>query len=165
MPQDDTPSAIELLNALRRMRRVRWNGPAGPDASFAGLKPSELSLLYRIRRCGQAQGIKVTDLSSMLRVTSPTVTQLVNGLETRFLLERAKDVADGRIVLVKLTEEGDRIAQKAEQEMMAGFQAAVEHLGAEKTRQLIDRLSELYRYFEERGELNPLQRNFPGEEQ
>jgi DNA-binding MarR family transcriptional regulator len=162
MPDNDTPSAIELLNALRRMRRVRWNGP---DASFAGLKPSELSLLYRIRRCGQAQGIKVTDLSSMLRVTSPTVTQLVNGLETRLLLERAKDVADGRIVLVKLTTEGERIAQLAEQEMLSGFQAAVDHLGAEKSQQLIDRLSELYRYFEEREELNPLQRRHHPEEE
>jgi DNA-binding MarR family transcriptional regulator len=49
---------------------------------------------------------RITDLAARERVTQPAITLLVNRLEQRGWAERQADPADGRVVLVALTEPG-----------------------------------------------------------
>lgn len=144
------PAPTELLRALRQLRQV-----LRPSRSAGDLKPSEFMLLFRIRRCGSEQGMKVTELSAQLRVTSPTITQLVNALETKGLLERAKDEIDGRVVRIKLTPEGERIAKLVEQESLSNLQGLIDHLGSSRSKMLIELLDDVYRYFESRTAAQP----------
>jgi DNA-binding MarR family transcriptional regulator len=137
------PAPTEMLRALRQLRQV-----LRPGRPIGDLKPSEFMLLFRVRRCSGEQGMKVTELSAQLRVTSPTVTQMVNALEAKGLLIRAKDENDGRVVRVKLTPEGSRVAQLVEDEFLSGLQGLIEHLGASRSRMLVELLDEVYRYFE-----------------
>jgi DNA-binding MarR family transcriptional regulator len=144
------PAPTEMLRALRQLRHVMR-----PGRPIGDLKPSEFMLLFRVRRCSGEEGMKVTELSAQLRVTSPTVTQMVNALEARDFLLRAKDERDGRVVRVKLTPEGARVAQLVEDEFLAGLQALIEHLGAGRSRMLIELLDEVYRYFDSRAGTQP----------
>ena len=50
---------------------------------------------------------RITELATRERVTQPAITLLVNRLEQRGWAERHADPADGRVVLVTLTEQGE----------------------------------------------------------
>ena len=53
--------------------------------------------------------MKVSELSSRMHVTSPSITQLVTSLEERGLVVRTMDREDRRSVKVSLTEKGNEI--------------------------------------------------------
>lgn len=94
-------------------------------------------------------GLKASDLSGFLRVTMPTVSQMVNVLCARGLLERTPDPLDRRIVRIKLTAEGELLTLETEAAMQRGIQELTEHLGAQRTQQLIDTLEDIYKYYTE----------------
>lgn len=139
----DAPSPTEMLRVFRNLRRV-----FKPSRPVGDLKPSEFMLLFRIRRSDAPQGVKVTELSCQMRVSSPTVTQLVNALEAKGLLERTKDDTDGRVVRIKLTPEGERITKQVENAFLTGLQGLIEHLGSSRSRLLIELLDDVFLYFE-----------------
>lgn len=94
--------------------------------------------------------IRVSEISKLLHVTSPTITQLLKGLEANGLVERRIDPHDRRAVSILLTEKGEAITQKAMDDMSAIFQGLIEYLGEEQSNQLVELLSEAFHYFNER---------------
>ncbi len=94
--------------------------------------------------------IKVSEISKQLDVTSPTITQLLKGLEANGLIERHIDPIDRRAVVVKLTRKGEMVAQQAADAFFASMHGLLEYLGEEQSNQLVDLLSKVLRYFEER---------------
>lgn len=155
---DERNMTHELLRAFRQLRFV--NSGMKP---IEGFTQSETMMLYVIRRCtkGAPEGMKASDLSQFLRVTSPTVTQQVNVLEARGLLERAADPADRRVVRIRLTEEGLRLTDIAEQAVHENTRSLIEHLGEERTSLLIDLLDEVSRFYSDKGAVQDFCRN-PG---
>src|SRR6476469_5585677 len=90
--------AQKLLGAFKRFNRVAWH-----QGSFMGCKPSEVQLLFCIKKGmmrSDAPALKVSEISKFMHVTSPTVTQLINGLEANGLVERHIDLTDRRAVRV-----------------------------------------------------------------
>jgi DNA-binding MarR family transcriptional regulator len=136
--------ARKLLGSFQRFRRVMKGPP-----HFADLKGSEMGLLFIIRHgCGaETCGMKVSELSSRLHVTSPSVTQLVTSLEEQGLVQRRMDMGDRRSVLVSLTEKGRGITEKAEDHLLAMLSGLVEHLGPEKSLMLTEILEDVFDYF------------------
>jgi DNA-binding MarR family transcriptional regulator len=94
--------------------------------------------------------MKVSEISKRLQVTSPTVTQLLKGLEMHGLIERHIDPVDRRAVGVKLTREGEKVAQQAADAFTASMRGLIEYLGEEQSNQLVELLSKAFRYFSER---------------
>lgn len=92
-------------------------------------------------------GIKTSELSNILNVASPTITQQVNSLERRGFVERNVDKEDRRAVRIRVTEKGEEVFKKASEEFEASINGLVEHLGQEKSEQLADLLSETFNYF------------------
>lgn len=121
------------------------------QSSIEGLNPSEISVLFRIKKAAAAEerGIKVSEISRHLCVTSPTITQLINGLETRGLVERRPDSDDRRVVRIRLTERGEVILKQVSAAVQAYFKGLVEYLGEENSNQLIELLSKVLIYFKE----------------
>ncbi len=68
--------------------------------------PQYLTLLAMWSSDGEST---VGDLGARLRLDSGTLTPLLKRLEARGLVERRRDPADERRVLVSLTESGDRL--------------------------------------------------------
>ena len=62
---------------------------------------------------------RITELAARERVTQPAITSLVNRLETRGWVERHRDPHDARVVLVRLTSDGQDIVERLRQEYRA----------------------------------------------
>ncbi|MFD2881340.1 MarR family winged helix-turn-helix transcriptional regulator [Paenibacillus rhizoplanae] len=67
-----------------------------------------MTLLICIARASHSTdlGLKVSEISRFLGLTPPTVTQLINSLEAKQMVERQADASDRRVVRIKLTEQG-----------------------------------------------------------
>ncbi|HEX2914957.1 MAG TPA: MarR family transcriptional regulator [Chloroflexia bacterium] len=143
----DSETSQKLLKALIQFRRADWH-----HRTVAGCKPSEVRLLMCIKRGVTAESpeIKVSSLSRLLNVTSPTVTQLLNGLEAQGLIERHIDPSDRRAVGISLTEKGEQITQQAMEDFHASLQGLIEYLGEEESDRLAELLFKLSRYYQEK---------------
>src|SRR6266849_1515277 len=99
-----SPIAQNLLRTFMQFSKVVWHQHQSQN-TVQGCKPSEIRLLMVVKRGIKpgASEIKVSEISKMLMVTSPTVTQLLNGLEADGLIERRIDPHDRRAVGVRLT--------------------------------------------------------------
>jgi DNA-binding MarR family transcriptional regulator len=142
-----SPTAQKLIRAFMQFRRAEWH-----QRSIAGYKPSEIKVLFCIKRGmnPSAPDLKVSEISKMLHVTSPTVTQLIKGLESNGLIERKIDPADRRAVGITLTEKGDMITQQAAAAFEASIHGLIEYLGEEQSDQLAELLAQVVRYYEEK---------------
>ncbi|MBW7456412.1 MarR family winged helix-turn-helix transcriptional regulator [Paenibacillus sepulcri] len=144
MPDElSTPS--ELFRVFRQMRHISWRS----QRPIEGCTQSEAVMLFVIRRREKLHpaGMKASELSQLLNVTSPTVTQSVNVLEARGLLERSSDPEDRRVVRIKLTEEGLRQTQLSETAMFERIQGLIDRMGEERSNQLIELLDEVFDYY------------------
>jgi DNA-binding MarR family transcriptional regulator len=119
---------------------------------IAGCKPSEMRVLFCIKKSTHATfpEIKVSEISRRLQVTSPTITQLLNGLEANGLIERHIDNIDRRSVGVKLTPKGEAVTQQAMDTVLASMHGLIEYLGEEQSNQLVELLSKVFIYFSEK---------------
>lgn len=137
-------TAQDLLEAFSRFRRLNWHHDA-----VIGLKPREVMVLSLVKERAESEGTGVTisELSESLKVTSPTVTQLINSLESDGYVERTADPVDRRAVRIGLTEKGEDAIAKALERFHALFDGLVEHLGEEDSRLLSRLLSRVFEYF------------------
>lgn len=94
--------------------------------------------------------MKVSEISKLMHVTSPTITQMLKGLEANGLVERHIDPNDRRAVRIALTERGEAVARRAEGIFRDSFSGLVEYLGEEESSQLAELLLKAHRYFNER---------------
>ncbi|QKS48073.1 winged helix-turn-helix transcriptional regulator (plasmid) [Paenibacillus cellulosilyticus] len=135
----------ELMNAFRQLRQLNWTGLRSND----GLTKAEIMTLFHIRHATRQEpaGPKASELARSLNVTMPTVTQTVNVLEARGLLERHRDPADRRAVRIRLTTEGEAVMSRNHAIMLNKIGSVVEHLGAERSRELIEILQEVFRFY------------------
>ena len=98
---------------------------------------------------GEGDGVKVSELSSILNVASPTITQQINNLETHGFVERSIDKEDRRVVRIKLTEKGLQAQQKASEAFLVTVNGLVQYLGDEDTDRLADLMTKVFFYFSE----------------
>jgi len=84
-----------------------------------------------------------------MKVAPPSVTQLVNKLETDGLVERLMDKEDRRAVRIKLTAQGEAITEKALDSIFESFNGLVVYLGEDKSNELADLLVKAFAYFNE----------------
>lgn len=140
---DNAEIAKEMMQTFQQFRRIMK-----PPPMIGGLKPNELGVLFHIiaMRGEGTDGVKVSELSSHMRVTSPSITQLVTALEDRGIVTRRMDPDDRRSVLVSLTEKGEDITRQAEQGLQVLFSGIVGHLGEDKSRQLIGLMDDVFLY-------------------
>jgi DNA-binding MarR family transcriptional regulator len=79
---------------------------------------------------------RIGDLAGDEGVSQPAATQLVSRLEKEGLVERATDPADGRVVLVRITDAGAGLLQRRRQ-IRAERLAEVVHTLSEEDAKLI----------------------------
>lgn len=146
MKQNENQRAKKLLTAFAQFKKLNWN-----EYRIEGYKSSEIKLLLGLKHgCKlKDEGMMVSEVSRYLRVTSPTVTQLANGLEENKLIERVFDPTDRRIVRIKLTEKGLDIANKAENAFYETINGLIGSLGEEDSDTLAELLLKVFTYFDD----------------
>jgi DNA-binding MarR family transcriptional regulator len=146
-------TAQKIAQALRQFHKAFLQfHRAEALQHFAGCKPSEIGVLLTISRGTKdgAHAMKVSEISKVMHVTSPTITQLLKGLEANRLVERHTDPADRRVVGIALTEQGEYVARRAEEIFLRTFQGLADYLGVEQSDQLASLLFKAVRYFQEK---------------
>ena len=127
-----------------QFKQLGWH-----QQSIAGCTPSEIRVLVSVKRDRGAPipHMTVSEISKDLHVTPPSVTQLLNSLEGRGLIERHMDATDRRVIVVTLTRRGEDVTNEAEEAISAKMKGLMEHLGEQQSNQLADLLFQAYRYF------------------
>ncbi|MEX1030122.1 MAG: MarR family transcriptional regulator [Paenibacillaceae bacterium] len=138
--------AQKLLKSFMHFNRAYWQ-----QKEVLEYKNSEVMMLMCIKKNDKidSPGLMVSEISHLLQVTSPTVTQLLKGMEKKELIERNLDQVDRRVVRIKLTDQGKLITEQAEAAFRASFSGLIEHLGEEESNQLADLLAKAYLFFKE----------------
>lgn len=135
------------MGAFQQFSRLNWQ-----KTTMFGLKPSEIRVLITIRMSKKRTGkdtLTVSEVSRLLRVTSPTITQMVNSLLSQGFVMRTSDTQDRRISVIQLTEKGEQFADKAVARIRDTFKGMIDYLGEEKSELLIELLNGVHTYFEQ----------------
>lgn len=141
------PTAQKLMRAFMQFHRVQAH-----QRNFANCTPGEIRMLFCLRNA-EATGspeMKVSEISKRLHVTSPTVTQLLKGLEANGLVERHLDPAERRAVGITLTKRGELVVVKAAEAFSASFEGLIAYLGEEESNRLADLLLKVAYYYSEK---------------
>ncbi len=145
MDPAENPVAHKLLEAFVQFRRLHWR-----HSPMAGLTHSELMVLFCLKAARPAAaGLRVSEISSQLRVATPTITQQLNSLVSQGLVEKQRDPADGRAVCIRLTAQGECAMQAASDSFLASITGLVGYLGDEQSNRLAELLDSVAHYFQE----------------
>jgi DNA-binding MarR family transcriptional regulator len=112
MPGVDTNAAIHVAAFRAALRAFLRESEL--SARDGGLTPQRYLLLLMIKGAPDAsERATVTDLAERLGLAQSTVTELVGRAEEIGLIERLPSDADGRVVYLQLTHEGERRLARA----------------------------------------------------
>jgi DNA-binding MarR family transcriptional regulator len=125
---------VEVFSRISRLARHldRARRQAFTDH---GIEPWEFDVLAALRRAGEPYELSPGRLLRETLVTSGTMTNRVDRLATRGLVERLPDPHDRRGVLVRLSAEGKAAVDGAFEELLAAEHALLADLDpADRTR-------------------------------
>jgi len=148
----DTTTAQRLSQSLMQFHKAFMQfHRASLGQHLAGCKMSEIGVLSLISKNAKSgvRTMKVSEISKMMHVTSPSITQVLKGLEVNGLIERHVDPTDRRTVGIALTEQGEGVAKRAHEAFSAAFNGLVDYLGEDKSEQFAALLHSAFRYFNE----------------
>ncbi|MBW4082172.1 MarR family transcriptional regulator [Paenibacillus sp. S150] len=97
----------------------------------------------------EGEGLKVSEISRYMRLSPPTITQLINSLEAKQMVERLPDATDRRVVRIKLTEQGKIITGRAKHHMNDMLNKMVDYLGEDESNHLAELLLKVHRFVED----------------
>lgn len=107
-PEGHTPTAIDVLNLLRRYRGAESAMRARTRASMHMNETDLLALRHLLRQQQRGELVRQRDLSQLLDISSASVTALVDRLEASGHVERRPHPSDRRAVVVVPTADTDR---------------------------------------------------------
>ncbi|AQY50260.1 MarR family transcriptional regulator [Listeria weihenstephanensis FSL R9-0317] len=121
-----------------------------------GLKRSETRFLFMLHHGLQHKqdklGMKVADVTAILKVSKPSVTQQINALEEKKLIIRSQDPVDKRAAYIRLTKEGESVVEEIISTFHKNFEDMTSFLGKEEMERLISLLDKLTEYLNTKAE-------------
>lgn len=141
MSTEDDKKTTRLV-AERLFEAFRAVGPFKRRPGFGhAARPGEFQLIHRLAHETTGAGLRIGDLAAWLAVKPPTVTQFVDALESRGLVERFADPDDRRAIRVRLSKSGRDMADSFHASAMEETEALVDHLGATDGNKLAELLA------------------------
>ncbi|MEF2278496.1 MarR family transcriptional regulator [Deinococcus sp. YIM 134068] len=101
-----------------------------------GLNPAGWDLLLTLYRSAPPEGLTPTELSGLAAITGPSMTNRVDRLLSRGLVERRVSESDRRSVRVRLTPEGRSLVERLLPEHLANAERILSALDPAETRTL-----------------------------
>ncbi len=138
---------VSAMQVLSRVSRLARHLDRARKRAFAAhdLETWEFDVLAALRRAGEPYALSPGRLVAETLVTSGTMTNRVDRLVGRGLVERRPDPGDRRGVLVSLTASGRRTVDAALDELLAHEQELLGSLDASEAAWLADALRTLAR--------------------
>ena len=162
MPADDVDRIVEAwkrerpdldvapLHVLSRVSRLARRLDLDRAQAFSrhSLEGWEFDVLSALRRAGDPYQLSPGQLVQETLVTSGTMTNRVDRLERRGLVERSPDPHDRRGVIVELTESGKRTVDAAMADLLERERQLLAELPARQRTELANLLRRLLSPFE-----------------
>jgi len=111
-------------------------------ARRAELTGPQLTVVKMLETVGD---LSLSDLSDRIRAQNSTVTGIIDRMEREGLVVRARSTEDRRVVKIKLTEKGGRIARDIPVEPMEVLKSALGCLSATESKELMRLLTKVAR--------------------
>lgn len=108
-----------------------------------GLEKGEWDVLAALRRSGEPYAVTAGTLLRSELLTSGAVTNRVDRMEEKGLVERVRDTQDRRAVLVRLTDRGRALADELIGSHLANEERLLAHLTRDENAVLADSLRKL----------------------
>ena len=139
------------MHVLSRVGRLAKHLDRARRQAFAasGLEPWEFDVLAALRRAGAPYQLSPKALLQQTLVSSGTMTNRIDRLVERRLVERRTDPHDGRGVLVVMTGRGAEAVDDAISELLAGEAELLEGLSKGDQERLAGLLRKLSLDFDE----------------
>lgn len=135
-------SPLQVLSRVGRLaRHLDRERRAAFDAS--GLEPSEFDVLSALRRAGAPYQLRPAALLQQTLVSSGTMTNRIDRLARRGLVERRTDPSDGRGILVVMTPLGRERVDDAIRLLLEAEAILLESLPSAEQERLADLLRTL----------------------
>ncbi len=141
----DAHMRIELLEAVSKFKKFHSSIPSPEDLShgeFFMLKVIEKSRKQKERSV--EQGVKISDLSAVMHMSKPGISQMLKSLENKKMIRRVMAQDDRRVIYVVITELGYEMMEKASQLFQYYTDQILKQFGEENTKKLIELLNRLY---------------------
>jgi DNA-binding MarR family transcriptional regulator len=130
----ETPLEAQVFVSLLRTADALARG------AEALLKPSGLSAtqynVLRILRGAGAEGLACREVGGRMISRDPDITRLLDRMETRGLIARARGDEDRRVVRTRITAEGLRVLGELDAHVQELHRRQLRHLPAKELRQL-----------------------------
>lgn len=136
---------VTPMHVLSRVTRLALHLDRARKEAFAdhGLEPSEFDVLSALRRSGEPYRLSPGQLVQETLVTSGTMTNRVDRLVRKGLVERLPDPADRRGVQVSLTDPGRIAVDGAMDALLDAEQKLLVALAPDETASIISALRKL----------------------
>ncbi len=102
----------------------------------AGLTGSQYNILRILRGAGD-DGLGCTEIGCRMISRDPDITRLLDRMESRGLIARARETKDRRVVKTRITEEGLRILRGLDEPVQELHRKQLRRLPEKKLRQLL----------------------------
>ena len=141
---------VEPLEVLSRISRLARHLDRARRTAFAehSLEPWEFDVLTALRRAGSPYQLSPGQLLTQTLVTSGTMTNRIDRLAVKGLVQRLADPGDRRGVLVRLTEAGRDLADQALAGLLAHERALLAELSTAQRGELAGLLRQLVAPFD-----------------
>lgn len=106
---------VEPMAVIGRLQRISQHLTAGMGQNFSNhsLNGPSFDVLATLRRSGAPYALSPGDLMATSMITSGTMTNRIDQLEKRGLVQRLPNPQDGRGFLISLTKQGFALVDKA----------------------------------------------------
>jgi len=111
-------------------------------ARRADLTGPQLTVVKLLEQIGD---LSLSELSEKIRAQNSTVTGIIDRMEREGLVVRERSKEDRRVVYIRLTSKGKKLAEEIPVEPMEIFRSALEALTAAETRELMKILGKVAR--------------------
>jgi DNA-binding MarR family transcriptional regulator len=135
----------ELVDAFEGFVRAAKRARARAEPS-APLTPSQMDLLTPLLAAPDGLGLR--ELARSVGIAPPTATRMIDGLESRGYVTRARDPEDGRAVRIALTVEGTAVLHERRAQILARRRAMFDLLTPSERRAAAKVLARLAAAFE-----------------
>lgn len=139
LPADTKPEVDAIVETILYLYTESRRLTKGMASQF-GLTGPQLTVIKMLESLGD---LSLSSLSERIRAQNSTVTGIIDRMEREGLVRRERSTSDRRVVLIRLSEKGARLAQKIEVEPMEIFRGALAALSRDDVRDLLRILTKL----------------------
>lgn len=133
--------AIELQNVMGQLKRA-----SSFSHGQSKLRGAERHILLLIAELTKSNPVTITEIANRIGVTLAAVTHQVNALEKAGFIERLYNKEDRRVVLIKLSGEGQAQVAITRKEFTQKIQKLTDYLGERDTESLIHLVKKISQY-------------------